>query len=150
MALEARCGAAGGPVPPHRLLRTLTEERAIRELKALRCELRRPWTESGNLLHAEAEARVRRERVLEFQQLVARTDARTQALRSEAAAKVELLRAQAARLEGEARLMVEQRATSVRTRLEERAARLEHIVEEGRAAALSLRWEGPVGISTDG
>jgi hypothetical protein len=149
LTLDARILAQGGPVFRHRLLRTLTEERAIRELTSLRCELRRLWMEAGSDLHAEAEARIRQERVLEFQQLVERTNALARALRSEAAVKVGVLSAQAARLEGAARQSVEQRATSVRSNLEARAARLDRFVEQGRAAALRLRAGGKAGIGSD-
>jgi hypothetical protein len=108
----------------------LTEERLIRELTTLRCELHRLCIEPGNAVHAEAAARVRQERVLEFERLVERTHALARALRSEAAAKVAVLRTQAAQFKGAARQAVEQRATSVRSALEARATRLDRILEE--------------------
>lgn len=130
LASDARILALGGWIFRHRLLGTLSEERVVRELTALRCEMHRLGTEPGDDVHPEAEIRVRQERMLEFQRLVERTHALARALRSEAAAKIVILRSQGAQLEGAARQAVEQRATLVRSNLEARAARLDRIVEE--------------------
>jgi hypothetical protein len=129
LPLDARILALRGHVFRHRLQRTLTEERAIRELTALRCELRRLRTEPGNDAYAKAEARVRRDRMLELQRMVESTHALAHGLRSEAAAKVAVLRLQAARFEGAARQAIEERAASVRSDLEARASRLDRIAK---------------------
>jgi hypothetical protein len=129
LSLDARIQVQGGRIFRHRLLGTLAEERVIRELEALLCELRRLRTEPGKDVGAEAGARVRQDRVLELQHQAERTHALAQALRNEAAAKVAVLRAQAAQLEGAARQAVERRATLVRSSLEARAARLDRVVE---------------------
>lgn len=142
LPLDAGILSRGGRIFRHRLLGTLTEERLVRELTTLRGELRRLCMEPDKAALAETRARIRQDRLLELERLVARTSALSRGLRGEAAAKVAVLRAQAARLEGAARRAVEARATTVRSDLEARAARLDRSLEAGmlpRAAAPSGR-----------
>ena len=101
----------------------------VRELSALTGELRRLRTEPSDTMAAAAGARVKRDRMREFQRLVADTQALAKNLRSEAAAKVAILRAQAVRLDGPARQAVEHRAAAVRSGLEARAAKLDRMAE---------------------
>ncbi|MFC7475778.1 hypothetical protein ACFQS7_15505 [Dankookia sp. GCM10030260] len=129
LPLDSRILALGGRISRHRLLRSLSEERTVRELSALSDELRRLRKEQSGTVGAEAGTRVKRDRMHEFQRLVADTQALARNLRSEAAAKVVVLRAQAAQLDGPARQAVEQRAAAVRQDLEARAARVERMAE---------------------
>jgi hypothetical protein len=129
LQLDTRILALGGRISRHRLLRSLSEERTVRELSALTDELRRLQTEPSDTVGTAAGARVRRDRMRELQRLIADTHALARNLRSEAAAKVAVLRAQAARLDGPARQAVEHRAAAVRSGLEARAARLDRIAE---------------------
>ncbi|WP_431267689.1 hypothetical protein [Dankookia sp. P2] len=129
LPLDSRILALGGRISRHRLLRSLSEERTVRELSALSGELHRLRSEPNDMVGAAAGARVKRDRMHEFQRLVAETQALARNLRSEAAVKVAVLRAQAARLDGPARQAVEQRAAVVRSDMEARAARLERTAE---------------------
>jgi uncharacterized membrane protein len=129
LPLDTRILALGGRISRHRLLRSLSEERTVREVSALTSELRSLWAEQSELVGAEVGALVRRDRSDELQRVTAEAHALAKNLRSEAAAKVAILRAQAARLDGPARQAVEHRAAVVRSGLEARATRLDRIAE---------------------
>jgi uncharacterized membrane protein len=129
LPLDTRILALGGRISRHRLLRSLSEERTVREVSALTSELRSLWAEPSELVGAAVGARVRRDRLDELQRVTAEAHSLAKSLRSEAAAKVAILRAQAARLDGPARQAVEHRAAVVRSGLEARATRLDRIAE---------------------
>jgi hypothetical protein len=129
LPLDSRILALGGRISRHRLLRSLSEERTVRELSALTDELRRLRTEPSDTVGAVAGARIKRDRMRELQRLVSETQVLARNLRIKAAAKVAVLRAQATQLDGLARQTVEQRAATVRSHLEARAAKLDGIAE---------------------